>query len=591
MASHCLKVGIDFGTTFSGVAYIDTAKPNDVISIMNWPGEPRNFEKVPSEISYNSAGEVHKWGYEINEKDEKLAWFKLLLDPTQYASKNSPALSRTLALLPGGPPSKKPVHVVSDYLSCLRKHTLATLERSYGKVFMSAIPIKYTLTVPAMWSDTAKALTLDAAVAAGLGSRDEIELMSEPDAAAAWTILKDIQSTHLKRGDVFVVVDCGGGTVDLISYEIVSLSPSISVKECASGKGELCGSTFLNQRFENLVISRAGKQNFDKMKTRSLNRMLKEFDQSLKRNFTNAEDDDEFVCTAGGLPDKPKAGIKRGEFTFTRKDMLGIFDPIIDRIVPLVQNQIDLVEAQHSGLRSPVSAILLVGGFGSSRYLYQRLQNELKTGKGSYTSSPEILHPVHAWSAVARGAAHGIHISSRKARRHYGTLVHAVFVHGKHPIENLEICEFTGRRLCTNVMNWFINYGDQVSENAPISITYYREVPLNASLIFHDYLYEYTGTSAPEYSNQPHNRTLRKLCEVTSDLSNVSKSCFELRENIYGDPYYVVTFNLVITIKSATIVFHLERDGVKYGTAKATYIHDFNAMKEPEADLGATIGE
>jgi hypothetical protein len=100
-------------------------------------------------------------------------------------------------------------------------------------------------------------------------------------------------------------------------------------------------------------------RNFDKMKTRSLNRMLREFDQSLKRNFTNAEDDDEFVCTAGGLPDKPKAGIKCGEFTFTRKDMLGIFDPIIDRIVPLVQNQIDLVEAQHSGLRPPVSVRLL----------------------------------------------------------------------------------------------------------------------------------------------------------------------------------------------------------------------------------------
>lgn len=64
----------------------------------------------------------------------------------------------------------------------------------------------------------------------------------------------------------------------------------------------------------------------------------------------------------------------------------------------------------------------------------------------------------YSWSAVARGAAHGIHISSRKARRHYGTRSDTVFVHGKHPIENLEICEFTGRRLCTNFMNWFINY-------------------------------------------------------------------------------------------------------------------------------------
>lgn len=100
-------------------------------------------------------------------------------------------------------------------------------------------------------------------------------------------------------------------------------------------------------------------RNFDKMKTRSLNRMLREFDQSLKRNFTNAEDDDEFVCTAGGLPDKLEAGIEGGEFTFTREDMLDIFDPIIDRIVPLVQDQIDVVEAQHTGSRSPISVRVL----------------------------------------------------------------------------------------------------------------------------------------------------------------------------------------------------------------------------------------
>ncbi|KAI5837493.1 hypothetical protein DFP73DRAFT_568263 [Morchella snyderi] len=585
MTTHCLKVGIDFGTTFSGVAYIDTAKPDNVVSIMTWPGEARNFEKVPSEISYNAAGEVHKWGYEIKEKEERLAWFKLLLDPTQYTSQNpsSSALSRTVDLLPEGPRPKEPVHVVSDYLCCLKKHMLATLERSYGEVFMNAIPIKYTLTVPAMWTDTAKALTLDAAVAAGLGSKDEIELMSEPDAAAAWTILKEIQSTHFKRGDVFVVVDCGGGTVDLISYEIVSLSPSISVKECAGGKGELCGSTFLNQGFENLVISRAGKENFDKMKTRSLNRMLREFEQSLKRNFTNSEDDDEFICTAGGLPDNPEVGIERGEFTFTREDMLGIFDPIIDRIIPLVQNQIDVVEAQHAG-ESPVSAVLLVGGFGSSKYLYQRLQDELKKGKGRHRSSPEILHPIHAWSAVARGAAHGIHISSRKARRNYGTKASVGFVHGKHPTRNLRICQFTGAQKCDNVMIWSIKYGDQVSENDPISITYNRKLRPGDSLIFYSHLYEYIGTNAPEYSDQPHNGTLRQLCKITSDLSNVSKDCFTLSEDMYGMYYYKVDYDLVITIKSAAIDFHLELDGVKYGTAKATYIHDFNAMKNSEED-------
>lgn len=142
-----------------------------------------------------------------------------------------------------------------------------------------------------------------------------------------------------------------------------------------------------------------------------------------------------------------------------------------------------------------------------------------------------------------------------------------------------------------------------MSENDPISLVHHRRVRLNDSLIFRSTLYEYMGKCPPEYSNQPYSGSklytvvpcmprinclplsaLRQLCEVTSDLSHVSKSRFKLKEDINGELYYLVNYDLVITIKSATIVFHLELDGVKYGTAKATYIHDFNAMKEPKAD-------
>ena len=37
--------------------------------------------------------------------------------------------------------------------------------------------------------------------------------------------------------DTFVVVDCGGGTVDLISYKLIQAKPMI-VKECVKGSGK-----------------------------------------------------------------------------------------------------------------------------------------------------------------------------------------------------------------------------------------------------------------------------------------------------------------------------------------------------------------
>lgn len=50
-----------------------------------------------------------------------------------------------------------------------------------------------------MWSDIAKSLTLQAAESAGFGS--SIQLVSEPDAAAAWTLLKSVQPHRLKVRD------------------------------------------------------------------------------------------------------------------------------------------------------------------------------------------------------------------------------------------------------------------------------------------------------------------------------------------------------------------------------------------------------
>jgi serine/threonine-protein kinase ATR len=45
-----------------------------------------------------------------------------------------------------------------------------------------------------------------------------------------------------------VVCDAGGGTVDLISYEVTQID-KLEIKEVTEGTGGRCGSSMLNMRF------------------------------------------------------------------------------------------------------------------------------------------------------------------------------------------------------------------------------------------------------------------------------------------------------------------------------------------------------
>lgn len=153
---------------------------------------------------------------------------KLLLDPRQQLPAYVAGVDLRGHLRRTG---KDAQTVVADYLTELWKHARAQLERRYGHCFITTTKMDVVLTVPAVWSDAAKDATLRAAERAGMGS--SIMMISEPEAAAVYT-LKSIQPNHLRPGNNFIVCDAGGGTVDLISYEIEQESP-LRVKESAEG--------------------------------------------------------------------------------------------------------------------------------------------------------------------------------------------------------------------------------------------------------------------------------------------------------------------------------------------------------------------
>lgn len=205
-------------TTHSSVAAVYTSTPDDIEIIKTWPGgNGITSDKVPTEISYDiPTGSVAttppnvKWGFQFKPEDSRLRCIKLFLDRSQKLPFYVSPLETAAQLKRF---NKTVVDAVSDYLTQIHRHTMDTLTRRYGESFMASTKVDFVLTCPAVWSDAAKNTTLQAAERAGMGAKSSIQMISEPEAAAVYT-LKAIQPNHLNVGDNFIVCDGGGGTVE-----------------------------------------------------------------------------------------------------------------------------------------------------------------------------------------------------------------------------------------------------------------------------------------------------------------------------------------------------------------------------------------
>ncbi|ERT00112.1 hypothetical protein HMPREF1624_03481 [Sporothrix schenckii ATCC 58251] len=543
-----LIVGVDFGTTFSGVAAVYTPMPDDIEIIKTWPGgNGITSDKVPTEMTYDlpidappGTEPTVRWGFQFKPEESRLRCIKLFLDRTQklpfYVSplETAAQLSRY---------KKTVVDAVADYLTQVYRHTMDTLSRRYGASFMASTRVDFVLTCPAVWSDAAKNTTLLAAERAGMGDRSSIQMISEPEAAAVYT-LKAIQPNHLNVGDNFIVCDGGGGTVDLIAYKIISLKP-LRVEESAVGTGGLCGSAFLNYRFEEHVCRRLGQSRFDEMKTKKNKTWqmgLRYFEEFVKRNF-NEDEHQEVNIPFPGLPDDEEAGLDSGFLVMSAEQVLEIFEPIVKEVCDLVQGQVDKLRAK-GGI---VSGIILVGGFGQSDYLYRRLKHHFRGnlmdglashGTGSsqlppppYSERPthaaaasldianlslgdgvangsvlvppiEVMQPVYAWTAVVRGAVlrglEGSMVLSRRARFHYGTSYATVYDEAKHSVSERYWSPLWERWMVSDRMQWHIAKGDSISPLSPIAFHYTRNFRPGQSLIVTDDLIACAADEPPD---------------------------------------------------------------------------------------------
>ncbi|KAI0973390.1 hypothetical protein F4678DRAFT_477857 [Xylaria arbuscula] len=481
-----LVLGIDFGTTFSGVSWL-VCKPGsprgqpEVVS--QWPTSSYNRQnnpdslKVPTKVYYDPDG-TFSWGYKIPAGVETIEWFKLLLLNDRDLQKHLQGSShlhdakRMLSKL-----GKSPVQVTSDYLEALWNHALKQICDEKGSNFVAGMPFEVVVTVPAIWTDYARGRMYEAAKLAGIlkgrtAGETNISFISEPEAAAIATMPELGNRSDLRVGDSFVVLDAGGGTVDIISYKVNKLEP-LSVSECVEGEAALCGATFLDREFESLLKSVVGNKTWHKMKGVDIKRMMNnEWQHGIKTAF-DGESDDYTV----ELPNHTN----RMPLQFCSAELRPIFDKIIAQINKLATKQITAIKAKT--FKHP-KLLILVGGFGRSPYMFKYLKGALEGGITVLQARGD-----KPWTAICRGATISradelnpavggqLQVQSRIARSNYGWSYRAPFESGIHELRDKVWHEVEERWVADNQMQWVIKRGDDISLQKTKTYDYSRSWP------------------------------------------------------------------------------------------------------------------
>ena len=248
-------IGIDLGTTNSVLAYapLDAEEPNiELLSIPQLvaPGTVESHTTLPSFLYLATAQEAKSGIYDLPwAKKRDFAVGRLarnqsaeMPDRTVGAAKSWLCYSRVdrhAAILPSvageDVPKISPVTASQRYI----EHLIDAWEYQFPEAPISEQ--KVVLTVPASFDVSARELTREAALAAGLP--EDLVLLEEPQSAVYCWLQEtgDRWRKLLKVGDHLLVTDIGGGTTDLSLITVVDEAGDLVLKRLAVGDHLLVG--------------------------------------------------------------------------------------------------------------------------------------------------------------------------------------------------------------------------------------------------------------------------------------------------------------------------------------------------------------
>ncbi|KAI0866070.1 hypothetical protein F4860DRAFT_500098 [Xylaria cubensis] len=493
-----IVIGIDFGTTFTGVAYDYVKSGNQDLAnitpnpVTLWPAlgdGSANYDcaKVPSRIAYPPGGNI-TWGQQASDEQEStILWSKLLLldqhDLKPHLGNSNHVKQARQSVEKTG---KDVVTVISDYLSKVWEHVLEVITGAQGRQFANTHPFHVVVTVPAIWKDYAVLRMERALEKAGIldkrpGCPDTTHaFLSEPEAAALATIYGYSKYDILEPGQTFVIADLGGGTVDLVSFMVKATQPRIALEEVVEGEGELCGATFLDQEFLTCLREKVQQKKIEDKKLKSWEKMHEKerkriidivWEKGIKRKHYDGQ--------PGQYIDLGTQGNRRPDVLLSPGDLNKIFDSVFEKISELIENQVQAIMSKTGNLPE---FIVLNGGFGRCEYIRRKLRLQ-------YSDRIEILSETNdkPWTAVARGAVmsgvadvkNQVQVRSHISRYSYGWIMWEDYNHRIHHPDDQDTDEVTGRIKARDQMVWFVCRGESIKTRRPLIYQYERYFAAN----------------------------------------------------------------------------------------------------------------
>ena len=437
-------VAIDFGTTRTGYGFASKEDRKEVEIQMKWKGNSDSSYKNLTAILYETEPELKAvaWGYEaqalrkrkIMKKEnnfEIIQDFKLELKKLEDPSNKMPTVKI-------GKSERTIVQLIGDFLH------LVKLDIQENHPNLDLNKTKWCLTVPAIWNDEMKEAMRLAAENAGIINQkykinSQFTLALEPEAAAVCCLKNN--TIQLNDGDSFVVVDAGGGTVDITSYKI----QDSKLFQQFRASGGACGGTSVDRKFWEYIDSRFSSafaiQNFTDCKLRPLPGFCDLFYswENSKKFFEPKNPDlvsisipnpvnrviSKEIVNAKALEDfSDFYDEDSSSFTFPPDVMASFFDESIDETLQYAEEAID--ETLSVSSLNSIDYLMLVGGYASSSIL----QNAIETSSFRKKVN-KILIPYNSGTSIVAGAVYFAMnpeiVSKRRSNFTYGIVGRALY--------------------------------------------------------------------------------------------------------------------------------------------------------------------
>ncbi|KAF2175978.1 hypothetical protein K469DRAFT_608704 [Zopfia rhizophila CBS 207.26] len=461
----------------------------------------------------------------------RITRFKLLLDESEATKEVRDGLVPTLKALQRRKLIQKEEDLFAHYLTHLLENTRNQLQK-IGELDGN-VHVEFVLCVPAKWPTKGcrvlQAAMRIAAKEAGFGNDGVCNLfmVSEPESAAACVLAENRDEIYF--GEVIVILDAGGGTIDAVTYEITNEEPLRMHAEIAQPDSELQGGSYINQRFAMLLTEKLGDEQYLVKNGKTIKSIVEAqtmvFENGEKRTIDTV---DKHASLEPIYIDDVKENSQKGLYTnrvaVSQDELNMIFCDSLRGAKEVLKRQLQTAESKGKA----VNKVILTGGFGHSPALRHYLRNFVRSKKNVDGREIVLLTPNSPSTAVARGAVlRALKKNdgpSRITQCSYGFLrtePYEPHFYEAHKRTKPRIDPVDGERYVHGTIDWLIKAGDELPPRHRVPITVKHTFNLaRKHLICKEVLWVSDQKLESHYRHShPNNRGAERAGHIVADMT------------------------------------------------------------------------